>query len=123
MESRITDPLSARPSPEELAELQAAIPAEVRFGTSTWTYPGWYGLVYSRPYPETGAAARMLAEYARWPLFGTVGIDSSFYGPPKPATLTAWAKALTPGFPCVSKVWDRITVHTFSGERDRTKSG
>ena len=40
----------------------------------------------------------MLAEYARFPLFGTVGIDSSFYGTPKPATLARWAKALPPGF-------------------------
>jgi uncharacterized protein YecE (DUF72 family) len=117
------DAASIPPSADELARLRAAVPAEVRFGTSTWTYPGWAGLVYSRLYPETGAAARMLAEYARWPLFRTVGIDSSFYGPPKPATLAGWARALPPDFRCVSKVWDRITVHTFSGERERGKAG
>jgi uncharacterized protein YecE (DUF72 family) len=117
------DPLSTPPSAEELVTLREAIPPEVRFGTSTWTYPGWAGLDYSRRYPDSGAAARMLAEYARWPLFRTVGIDSSFYGPPKPATLASWARALPEGFRCVSKVWDRITVHTFSGEREREKAG
>lgn len=111
------------PSPAELATLRRAIPPDVRFGTSTWTYPGWKGLVYSREYPETGASAEMLEEYARFPLFGTVGIDSSFYGPPKPRTLAAWARVLPPGFPCVSKVWERITVHTFSGRRGEGRAG
>jgi uncharacterized protein YecE (DUF72 family) len=60
----------------------------------------------------------MLAEYARFPLFSTVGIDSSFYGPPNPKTLESWARALPEGFRCVSKVWDRVTVHTFAGKRE-----
>lgn len=55
----------------------------------------------------------MLGEYARWPLFGTVGIDSTFYRPPAPETLEEYAAQLPAGFPCVSKVWDRITIHTF----------
>ncbi len=55
----------------------------------------------------------MLAEYARYPYFGTVGIDSSFYRPPEPEMLEAYAAALPAGFPCVSKVWDRLTIHTF----------
>jgi uncharacterized protein YecE (DUF72 family) len=111
-------PASPLPPREQLAEWRSRISPLVRFGTSTWTYPGWHGLVYSRPYPEQGASAKMLAEYARFPLFGTVGIDSSFYGPPKPKTLESWAAALPDGFPCVSKVWDRLTVHTFSGKRE-----
>ncbi len=111
-------PASPLPPHDQLAAWRAAIPGTVLFGTSTWTYPGWTGLVYSRTYPERGAASRMLAEYARFPLFGTVGIDSSFYGPPSPRTLEAWARALPAGFPCVSKVWDRITVHTFAGKRE-----
>lgn len=115
--------MSERPSAEELIELGRAIPPGVRFGTSTWNYPGWAGLVYSRAYPANGASAKMLAEYARFPLFGTVGIDSSFYGPPKPTTLASWAAALPAGFPCVSKVWDRLTVRTFSGPRDEARSG
>ena len=119
----VTDPNSEPPSPEELARLEARLPAEVRFGTSTWTYPGWRGLVYHRDYRPTGQSAAMLAEYARFPLFRTVGIDSSFYGTPQPRTLTQWARALPPGFKCVSKVWERITVHTFAGTRDQARAG
>jgi uncharacterized protein YecE (DUF72 family) len=65
----------------------------------------------------------MLEEYARFPLFRTVGIDSSFYRPPAPNTLQAYAKALPPGFLCVSKVWDQITVHTHAGNREGGRAG
>ncbi len=109
--------------PLALARLREAIPANVRFGTSSWTYPGWKGLVYSRDYPATGAGADMLAEYARFPLFATVGIDSSFYGPLTEKALKSYADALPPGFPCVSKVWDRLTVHTFAKAREKNRAG
>jgi uncharacterized protein YecE (DUF72 family) len=112
-----------RRDPAELTRLRGAIPEGVRFGTSSWTYPGWKGLVYSRDYPATGAGAQMLAEYARWPLFQTVGIDSSFYAPLTERTLRSYAEALPPGFRCVSKVWDRITVHTFAKAREKAKAG
>lgn len=117
------DPLSVPPTPEELSALRDALPPQVLFGASTWTYPGWKGLVYSRDYPATGASAAMLAEYARFPLFKTVGIDASFYGTPKPTTLSQWARALPAGFKAVSKVWDRITVHTFAETRERERGG
>ncbi len=111
------------PTPAELDRLREAIPPLVHFGTSTWTYPGWTGLVYAKPYPATGASARMLAEYARFPLFSTVGIDSSFYGTPKPKSLESWAKVLPPGFKCVSKVWERLTVRTFASPREEGRTG
>jgi uncharacterized protein YecE (DUF72 family) len=106
-----------------LDRLSAVVPANVRFGTSSWNYPGWRGLVYNRDYPTTGASAAMLAEYARFPLFSTVGIDSSFYGPLTEKSLRGYADALPPGFPCVSKVWDRVTVHTFANAREKAKGG
>ncbi len=99
------------------------MPELVRFGTSSWTYPGWTGLIYEREYPKTGATASMLAEYARFPLFRTVGIDSSFYAPLSAAVLRSYAQALPSGFRCVSKVWDRITVHTFSKARSKAAAG
>lgn len=106
-----------------LAALRERLSPLVHFGTSTWTYPGWRGLVYEQDYPATGAAAAMLAEYARWPLFTTVGIDSTFYRPPDERTLAEYAEALPPGFRCVSKVWDRITVHTHTKARDKARAG
>src|SRR5213080_4303321 len=101
------------PPPPDLVALGARVPPNVRFGTSTWTYDGWMGEVYHRPY-RSAQPARRLEEYVRYPLFRTVGIDSAFYEPPSEELLIAYARALPPGFPCVSKVWDRITARRFT---------
>ena len=65
----------------------------------------------------------MLEEYARFPLFRTVGIDSSFYAPPTEETLSGYSAHLPAGFPCVSKVWNQLTVHTFTQAQDRARAG
>jgi uncharacterized protein YecE (DUF72 family) len=111
------------PSLAEFERLRAHIPASVRFGTSTWNYPGWRGLVYHQDYGPKGSAAKMLREYAAFPLFGTVGIDSSYYGPPTEAVLRSYAEHLPPGFPCVSKVWSQLTIHTFTKSQDQKRAG
>src|SRR6058998_2604496 len=92
------------PPPPELIALAQRIPPAIRFGTSTWTYDGWAGDVYHRPY-RGPQPARRLQEYFRYPLFRTVGIDSAFYDPPTDEVLAAYAQSLPPAFPCVSKVW------------------
>ena len=111
------------PGPARFEELGRRIPPGVRFGTSTWNYPGWGGLVYHRDYGSKGAPARMLEEYAAFPLFGTVGIDSSFYGPPTEEVLRSYAEHLPAGFPVVSKVWSQLTVHTFTKAQDPARAG
>jgi uncharacterized protein YecE (DUF72 family) len=112
-----------KPVMSEFDDLGHRLPDLIRFGTSTWTYPGWKGIVYSRDYPVTGSAAAMLAEYSSHPLFRTVGIDSFFYRPPSAKTLHEYAAALPPGFRCVSKVWDRITARTFNSPRETARAG
>ncbi len=115
------DPSSAGPTAippldgdAALRALAVTLPAHVRFGTSSWTFPGWQGLVYARRYPSHAAFLReSLAEYARHPLFRTVGIDRSFYAPLTAPELRAYAAQLPPDFPTVSKVFSGLTVHTF----------
>ncbi len=97
------------PANPEVVGLARQIPPTIRFGTSTWTYDGWFGDVYHRRYRGPQPASR-LEEYSRYPLFRTVGIDSAFYDPPSEDELASYARALPSGFPCVSKVWDRITA-------------
>jgi uncharacterized protein YecE (DUF72 family) len=65
----------------------------------------------------------MLEEYAAFPLFRTVGIDSSYYGPPTEAVLRSYAEHLPAGFPCISKVWSQITINTFTKAQDPEKAG
>src|SRR4029077_18001243 len=111
------DDSSALPPPStDLVALGHHIPASIKFDKTAWTYDGWTGDVYHRAY-RGAQPARRLEEYARYPLFRTVGIDSAFYEPPSEAVLAAYASALPPGFPCVSKVWDRITAKRFNQDR------
>lgn len=87
------------------------LPENVRFGTSSWNYPGWKGIVYSRKYKSKAEFTRLsLQEYAQFPAFRCVGIDHAFYRPPSLEQLQGYA-ALTPeSFRWVSKVWERITI-------------
>ena len=104
--------MADQPSRPELAALAAALPSNIKFGTSTWACDGWAGDVYHRHY--AGAQPRRrLEEYAGYPLFRTVGINSGFYDRPSEDVLASYARVLPPGFACVIKVWDRITARRF----------
>lgn len=109
------EPVDAR---ERLEALAAQLPAHLRFGTSSWTFPGWAGLVYEQRYASTQAFTRdSLAEYARHPLFRTVGIDRSHYAPLTDEELSHYAQQLPPGFSCVSKVWSELSTLVFPKHR------
>lgn len=57
------------------------MPPEIRLGTSSWTFPGWAGILYDRKVSESALAHSGLAAYARHPLLRTVGIDRTYYAP------------------------------------------
>ena len=98
--------------------LAARLPANVRFGTSSWNYPGWKGLVYRRSYSsKKDFEARCLEEYGEYPWFRAVGLDSTFYGPPRNSTLDRYASQLSDHIQWVSKVWERITIPRFARHR------
>jgi uncharacterized protein YecE (DUF72 family) len=96
----VTTPPAAPPAPALWRDT-------VHFGTSTWTYPGWVGEVYTRKHQN---AAEYLAEYVRDARFATVGIDSSFYAPLDHAVLSRYAAVLPHGFRCVCKAWEEVTA-------------
>jgi len=91
----------------------------IKFGTSTWAYEGWQGLVYHQAYAKGRFKQECLAEYARHtyrglPLFRTVGLDQSFYGPPTAEQLQRYAAQLPAGFEMCSKVWEDITIPRYA---------
>ncbi len=90
--------------PADVRALGERIPPGVRFGTSSWSFPGWAGIVYRRPRAQADLARDGLREYARYPLFGTVGIDRSYYAPLTSDDLKRYASQLPAGFPCCAKV-------------------
>lgn len=104
-------------------------PVRVRFGTSSWAYEGWRGLVYHRTYPKSRFSADTLAEYARYAvdgqsLFQTVGIDHTFYRPAGAKQLAHYAEQVPADFRFCSKVWEEVTIPTYANHpRYGSKAG
>ena len=96
----------------EAARIAARLPAGVRFGTSSWSFPEWAGLVYSRAAKVGELAREGLFEYARHPLLTTVGIDRSYYAPIPAPDLLRYAEQLPPEFPCCAKAPEAVTSAT-----------
>jgi uncharacterized protein YecE (DUF72 family) len=83
----------------------------VRFGTSSWTYKGWQGLVYKDVAAYGKAFERdSLAEFASCGRFDCAGVDSSFYRPPSEAVLSTYAAQVPPSFPLYFKVWQQLSA-------------
>lgn len=94
--------------------LAAALPSYVRLGTSTWTFPGWKGILYEGSPSQDELVRSGLHAYAQHPLFRTVGIDRSYYGPLRDKDLLGYAAQLEgTDFLAVSKVWEELTMITF----------
>lgn len=102
--------------------LASRVPRFVRFGTSSWSFPGWSGLLWKGHPTESDLAKNGLEAYAQHPLFRAVSLDRSYYGPLRDADLAEYASqlrnaearapTLTP-FRVLSKVWDEITTAVF----------
>jgi uncharacterized protein YecE (DUF72 family) len=93
--------------------------SHVRFGTSSWAYEGWQGLVYQQTYAKSRFSQDALAEYATYrkegvPLFRTVGIDHSFYRPASAVQLAHYASQVPDDFRFCSKVWEDITIPVYA---------
>ena len=106
------------------AHLQAlgkALPAPIHMGTSSWSFPGWSGLVYADTHSDTALARQGLSAYAAHPLLRTVGIDRTFYAPISEAEFRSYAKqarAVNPDFRFLVKA-----PMLFTGPRLRSDQG
>jgi uncharacterized protein YecE (DUF72 family) len=89
------------------AALGAALPPRIHLGTSSWSFPGWTGLVYApregKPETESRLARLGLAVYAAHPLFRTVSLDRTFYAPLSAAEFARYAADVPAGFRFVVK--------------------
>jgi uncharacterized protein YecE (DUF72 family) len=103
------------PFDEERA-LARGLPPYLRFGTSSWTYPGWEGIVYPARYKTPELVDQGLALYARNPLLRTVGVDRYFYDAPRQEEIDSIEAQLPEDFPCVVKVWSEITAPVLHGQ-------
>lgn len=110
------------PSPldhEALQVLARRLPSSLRFGTSSWSFPGWKGIVYTSSRSPSALARHGLREYARHPLLRTVGIDRSYYAPIPEIDLLRYAEQLPDGFPCCAKAPAGVTSMALLDDRGR----
>lgn len=83
--------VGSAPAAAELESLRAQVPPRIRLGTSSWSFPGWAGIVYDRQHSEQTLARDGLAAYARHPLLRTVSIDRTYYAPIDAHAFAAYA--------------------------------
>lgn len=85
------------------------LPAGLRMGVSTWSYPGWEGLVWDGAYDKSVLAKKGLQAYGRHPLMRTVCVDRSFWRPLTASQYQAFAGQVPTDFRFVLKCPSVVT--------------
>ena len=110
--SRASSPVRAAPAPLALPAALERFRGRLRLGTSSWSFPGWQGVVYDdpgTPLPESRLSREGLPAYASHPLLGAVGIDRGFYAPIPVDEYARYAAQVPPGFRFLVKAPGRVT--------------
>ena len=94
---------------EALHALARRLPPQLRLGTSSWSYPGWQGLVWEGAHSEPTLAKKGLPVYAQHPLLRTVSIDRSFYRPLGASDYLRYAEQVPADFRFVVKAPSLVT--------------
>lgn len=93
--------------PEGLGAVARQLPETLRLGTSSWSFPGWEGIVYDRRASQRVLARHGLEAYGRHPLLRAVGIDRTYYRPLPSDDFGAYADAVPADFRFLVKA-DRV---------------
>jgi uncharacterized protein YecE (DUF72 family) len=99
------------------------LPPQVYLGTSSWTFPGWQGLVYAHATTERELANHGLAAYAQHPLLRAVGLDRTYYAPIPTADFAAYGASVPGKFRFLVKAhrWCTAVYMPTSGTRTRQR--
>src|ERR1700744_3351198 len=113
---RTRDVIAAEPSSDVL-EIAAGLPPQIRLGTSTWSFPGWKGIVYGDDYSNSKLSRDGLTAYGLHPLLPTVSIDRSFYAPLTVTDYLRYAQQVPEHFRFIVKAPALVTDATVRAER------
>jgi uncharacterized protein YecE (DUF72 family) len=84
--------------------------ADIRVGTSGWSYPSGRGAWTGIFYPAPGPGRRRVDELAYYAdRFDTVEVNSTFYRTPSPETTRRWVSRTPPGFDFSLKLYQKFT--------------
>ena len=95
--------------PARVASTAGRLPTDLRMGTSSWSFPGWQGIVYDRPASQKILARHGLEAYARHPLLRTVGVDRTYYRPLEEDDYLSYADAVPADFRFLVKAHRLVT--------------
>lgn len=112
----LAEPVSPAHCPPALAGLAAKLPAGLRMGTSSWSFPGWEGLVFAGRHREGLLAREGLPAYARHPLLRTVGIDRTYYAPVEADDFARYAAQVPEGFRFLVKAPESVVLAHYSDD-------
>jgi uncharacterized protein YecE (DUF72 family) len=98
-------------------DLAAELPARVRLGTSSWSFPGWRGIVYGEDYSQSKLARDGLSAYGAHPLLRSVSIDRSFYAPLTVTDYLRYAQQVPDHFRFIVKAPALVTDASVRGDR------
>lgn len=102
-----------------LQALRDALPPLVRLGGSSWSYPGWRGLVWEGDYAETTLSRHGLPAYCAHPLMRTVSLDRAFYRPLTASQYANLAAQVDADFRFMVKAPSLVTDATVRSEGGR----
>jgi uncharacterized protein YecE (DUF72 family) len=100
---------------EQLVQLAQRMPKNLHFGTSSWSFPGWVGIVYAQLYSVAVLARYGLGAYAHHPLLNAVNLDSTFYKPQTLEQLSRYAADVPETFRFMVKAYSGLTTTPESG--------
>jgi uncharacterized protein YecE (DUF72 family) len=95
---------------EEVVQVARRLPRSLHFGTSSWSFPGWVGIVYAQLYGVAVLARYGLAAYARHPLLNAVNLDSTFYKVQTTEQLSHYAAEVPDTFRFMVKAYAGLTT-------------
>lgn len=106
--SRKSEVHAAPPSTESVA-IAGRLPQQIYLGASSWSFPGWDGLIYAGTFSTQKLARDGLPAYSKHPLCRTVGIDRTFYAPIEEREYALYAAQVSEGFRFLVKAPMAIT--------------
>ena len=95
---------------EQLVQVARRLPKNLHFGTSSWSFPGWVGIVYAQLYSVSLLARYGLGAYARHPLLTGVNLDSTFYKVQTAEQLASYAADVPEDFRFMVKAYAGLTT-------------
>lgn len=101
------------PVSDALRALGERLPPLLRFGTSSWGYPGWVNLVYDRVASESALSKEGLRAYSQHPLLRAVGVDRTHYAPMSAAQYGELAAQVPDHFRFLAKAHEVLTLARF----------